>query len=174
MEKRELIKIFKENHQKLIQYVDNLDSEEFIYIYNNKWSAAQQLKHILLTLMPFPKILSSKAYMTEKFGTIDRPTWDYQKVFDNYLKTDRKSPEQFVPDTVILFDQKQEIISNIQHHVEIILILLNNYSEEELDSLSIPHPLLGKLTIREMFYLMSYHPLHHLKQVELSSENYRK
>lgn len=174
MEKQKLIKTFKDNHQKFTQYVDDLDNEKFNYIYNNKWSAAQQLKHILLTLTPFPKILPSKSYITEKFGTIDRPTWDYETVFNNYLKTDRKAPEQFVPDGVIAFDQKEEIISNIQYHIETIANLLNDYSEEELNTLSIPHPLLGKLTIREMFYLMLYHPLHHLKQIELSFENYRK
>jgi len=43
---------------------------------------------------------------------------------------------------------------------------LENYTELELDSITIPHPLLGKLTIREMFYVMSYHPLHHKMQIQ--------
>lgn len=172
MEKQELLNAFKDNHQKFTQFVDHLDPEKFVYTYHNKWSAGQQLKHVLLTLTPFPKILPSQSYIAEKFGTIDRMTWNYETVLNNYLKTERKAPAQFVPDGVITPDQKEEIIADIQHHIETITSLLSDYSEEALDALCIPHPLLGKLTIREMFYLMSYHPLHHLKQIELSLENY--
>lgn len=174
MEKQELIKAFKGNHQEFTQYIDELNPEKFVYTYNNKWSAGQQLKHVLLTLNPFPKILPSKSYIAEKFGTIDRTNWDYETVLNNYLKSERKAPAQFVPDDVITPEQKEAIIADLQHHIETITSLLSNYTEVELDTLSIPHPLLGKLTIREMFYLMSYHPLHHLKQVELSLENYGK
>lgn len=174
MEKQELLKAFKDNHQKFTQYIAHLDPEKFTYNSPNKWSAGQQLMHVLLTLTPFPKILPSQSYIAEKFGTIDRTTWDYATVLNNYLKTERKAPEQFVPDGVIAADQKEEIMSGIQHHIEIITSLLTDYSEAALDTLCIPHPLLGKLSVREMFYLMSYHPLHHLKQIELSLENYGK
>lgn len=174
MEKQELLKAFKDNHQKFTQYVAHLDPEKFAYTYQNKWSAGQQLMHVLLTLTPFPKILPSKSYIAEKFGTIGRTTWDYETVLNNYLKTERKAPEQFLPEVVISSDQKEEIVSDIQHHIETITSLLSDYSEAALDTLCIPHPLLGKLTVREMFYLMSYHPLHHLKQVELSLETYGK
>jgi len=44
--------------------------------------------------------------------------------------------------------------------------LLEQFTEEELDTLSLPHPLLGILSIREMFYLISYHPSHHLAQTK--------
>lgn len=174
MEKQELLKAFKNNHQTFTQYIDDLDIEKFIYANENKWSAGQQLKHVLLTLTPFPKILPSKNYLSEKFGTLDRSSWDYETVLNNYLKTNRQAPQQFVPNAVILFEEKEQIIRDIKNHIETITFHLNNYSEEELDLFSIPHPLLGKLTIREMFYLMSYHPLHHLKQIEVSFESYRK
>lgn len=168
MTKQQLIDNFIKNHLKVVHYVDDLDNQRFIYSYKNKWTAGQQLKHILLTVMPFPKVLLSKEFILEKFGKITRSTWDYETVLENYLKTNLKAPEQFLPEYEVKLDEKNQIISDINKNLDSIKKLLNNYSEEELDKLILPHPLLGKLTIREMFYLMTYHPLHHLKQIKMN------
>ncbi len=174
MTKQELIAAFIMNHQQAVQYIDSLADPAFTYRYDNKWTAGQQLEHILLTITPFPRVLSSKEFILEKFGKIDRPTWDYKTVLENYSGTSLKAPEQFIPQDDVRVNQKDTIISGIQKNIDSIKELLNNYSEEELDTLILPHPLLGKLTIREMFYLMSYHPLHHQKQIGQILENYLK
>ncbi len=171
MKKQELIADFIRNHEELIRYVDRLDNLEFSYSYNNKWTAGQQLEHILRTIIPFPKVLSSKEFILEKFGKINRSAWDYTTVLENYSKTSLKAPEQFVPKDDIPIIQKNEIIRDIQATLRKIASLLDTYSEDELDTLTLPHPLLGILTIREMFYLMSYHPLHHQKHIEAMLEN---
>lgn len=170
MTKEELLLLFDKNHRKIIEYVCALNDAQFIYSLNNKWTAGQQLNHIYLTLLPFPKILPAKEYLLQKYGKIDRPTWSFETVIQNYYKTSRKAPDQFLPDEITP-DQKNAIAKNIQGILVEIESLLEQYSEEELDTLIIPHPLLGRLTIREMFYLMSYHPLHHLRQIEEYLEN---
>jgi hypothetical protein len=50
---------------------------------------------------------------------------------------------------------------------------LKKYSEASLDELILPHPLLGKLTLREMLYFTIYHAghHHHLIETALSEEN---
>jgi hypothetical protein len=40
---------------------------------------------------------------------------------------------------------------------------ISRYPEKKLDSLILPHPLLGKLTLREMLYFTNYHVIHHHK-----------
>ncbi|QLH34686.1 MAG: DinB family protein [Cyclobacteriaceae bacterium] len=45
---------------------------------------------------------------------------------------------------------------------------LNRFSEAELDLYILPHPLLGKLTLREMIYFTCYHVQHHQ---ELTTKN---
>lgn len=166
MRKQELMNEFVENHLQTIRYIDQLSDLEFNYKLNEKWTAGQQLQHILLTITPFPKALLSKEYLLKKFGKIDRPTWDYKTVLEKYAKTSLKAPEEFLPNNEIRFMQKKDIISQIQKIFEDLDPIFNSYSEQELDLLTLPHPLLGKLTIREIFYLMSYHPLHHQKQIE--------
>jgi hypothetical protein len=38
---------------------------------------------------------------------------------------------------------------------------MDKFSEAQLDEYVLPHPILGKLTIREMLYFTIYHATHH-------------
>lgn len=166
MTKQELIQAFIENHKTAAAYIGSLSDAQLRYAAEGKWSPAQQLQHISLTIAPFPKVLSSKHYLSEKFGTIDRPVWDCETVMEHYFKTSLKAPVQYVPEAELQPVHKDAIMQHIQNDLEKIQLLLNGYSEEEFDALVLPHPLLGKLALREMFCLMGYHPLHHLKQIK--------
>ncbi|WP_293908025.1 DinB family protein [Sphingobacterium sp. UBA5670] len=76
-----------------------------------------------------------------------------------------QAPKQFLPEEIAT-EQKELLIARIEETLETISQLIALYKEEELDRLALPHPLLGKLSIRELFYLMSYHPIHHLNQIK--------
>lgn len=165
MLQQELIAVFVRNHLEAVQYIDGLSDKQFSYRYQQKWTAGEHLQHILLTILPFPRVFSSKQFIRDTFGTIDRQAWDYDTVLQNYAQTSLKAPEAFLPKDEVRYDQKATIIASIQQQLNAINDLLGQYSEEELDNLVLPHPLLGKLTIREMLYLMSYHPLHHQRQI---------
>jgi uncharacterized damage-inducible protein DinB len=165
MLKQELIKTFYNNHKILSDFIHSLTDEQFVFSSNGKWTAGQQFSHVYLTLQPFLKVLPSKDFILEKFGKIDRPVWSYDTVIENYFKTSRQAPAPYLPEPVNP-DQKSRIAEDLEKVLLSIQELLNQYTEEELDTLVIPHPLLGKLTIREMFYLMSYHPIHHLNQIK--------
>jgi uncharacterized damage-inducible protein DinB len=43
---------------------------------------------------------------------------------------------------------------------------VSRWSDAQLDRLQMPHPLLGKLTVREMLFFTLYHELHHIGNVE--------
>jgi uncharacterized damage-inducible protein DinB len=165
MTKQALLSTFHKNHLELIDFVNALPIEKFNFCLEGKWSAGQQLNHVYLTLVPFTKVLQSKEYVLQKFGKISRPTWGIETVKENYFKTSLKAPPQFLPEPTSI-DMKELIAIKIEEAVATIQYLLDQFSEDELDTLVLPHPLLGLLTIREMFYLMSYHPIHHLKQIE--------
>jgi len=43
---------------------------------------------------------------------------------------------------------------------------IKNYNEANLDKYIIPHPLLGKLTLREMLFFTIHHNEHHLDLIK--------
>jgi DinB superfamily len=163
--KKQIIDAFIHNHQEAADYIKALTDAEFLFSYENKWTAGQQLKHIYLTLLPFTKALASKEYLKDKFGVLDRETWNLESIMEKYLSSSRKAPEQYLPEAVTK-DQKSGIIKDLNEVIMLIAQLLNQFSEDEFNSVCMPHPLLGKLSLSEMFSLMGYHPIHHLKQVK--------
>lgn len=168
MTNQELINEFYHNHKELSDFIGALDDEKFLYSVNGKWSAGQQLEHVLLCLMPISQALNSKDFIREKFGTINRPVLSYSQVISNYktgLEQGGKAPERFLPQPVTLND-RSALTTKMLAILDTITQYLEHYSESELDTFVLPHPFLGKLSIRELLFLMTYHATHHLKQTE--------
>lgn len=167
MNTNELIEAFVANHTHSSEFICTLPDEQFMHSHNGKWTAGQQLAHLLLCLQPISRALSSADYIREKFGTQQRAAMSYEEVLattSTHLQNGAKAPERFLP-PVVEVAHRQELAQQLADITATIKKQLQGYSEEELDTLVMPHPFLGMLSIREMFYLMSYHPLHHLKQV---------
>jgi uncharacterized damage-inducible protein DinB len=168
MTTQELMQQFYASHKELIDYVAALSQDKFVYSANGKWTPGQQLAHIHLCLLPISQALSSKEFIKTKFGSIDRTTMSYDETVNTYtggLTAGGKAPDRFLPGKVTI-EQKENIIADLYTLLATISKQVQEYTDEELDTLVLPHPFLGKLTIREMLSLMTYHATHHLEQTK--------
>ncbi len=44
-------------------------------------------------------------------------------------------------------------------------VIEQNWTEEQLDNYQVKHPILGKLTMRELAYFTIYHNVHHMETI---------
>ena len=98
------------------------------------------------------------------FGKANRPSRSYAEVVTRYtdkLKAGAKASGKFIPPAKIPFSQKEELLKNLKTNVERLTVKVSAFKEEKLDSLIAPHPLLGKMTFRELLYFTIYHVEHH-------------
>lgn len=163
MERQVLTTQFHDNHKAFIAYINSIPDDDFVLSKNEKWSPGQQLDHVLKCVVPLLKALSNKAFIETKFGRIQRPVLSYEEVIKNYkhgLENGGKAPERFLPEKVELI-QREVLEVELMNNINALASSLENYSDDELDSLILPHPFLGSLTIREMLFLMTYHAEHH-------------
>jgi len=168
MTKLVLIETFCKNHEEFSSYINSLSDADFIFAAKDKWSAGQQLEHIYLCIVPFTKALASKEYIEQKFGKVNRPLWNHEEVkvrYTNVLQNGGKSPTNFVP-TIVELNKKAELTTALKETLKTISQHWETFADEELDTLLLPHPLLGTMTIREMFYLMADHATHHMNQTK--------
>ncbi|QSE98679.1 DinB family protein [Fulvivirga lutea] len=165
--KEDLIQEFKQRHLDFFQYLNSLTNEEFAIGRNTKWSAAQELDHILKSIKPLSSILPNKKLIINKFGKGRGISSDYYTLTNRYktkLSEGYKAFGNFLPvkvngyERANLLNQFFQITNKIENTLE-------QYSEEELNTLRIPHPLLGMLTIKEMMYFTNYHVLHHKNNI---------
>lgn len=152
------------NHTGFANMVDALDEKEFSSAPTGKWTAGQQLLHIYLSLKPLTGALGMpKIALKALIGTTKRASMDYDGVVEKYREALEKggvAPSTFVPEPV-LYKSKAALIEKLKKNLSKLSDNLSKYSEGELDQILLPHPLLGKLTLREMLYFTIYHVGHH-------------
>ena len=156
----------KERHQAFINYITELNENTFNYKFQEKWTAGQQLAHIVMCVKPLVYVFGlDKILIEQKFGKLDRPSQTYDELLISYLekfKEGGKAPDNFVPEE-ISFQQRENLCISLDQLIQDLCLKLCMYTESELDTYCIPHPLLGKLSLQEMLYNAIYHVEHHHK-----------
>ena len=167
MNKQAIIELVKSKYDSFIEYMGDLTAEEYVFSYQRKWSAGQQLEHIVLCIAPLVQVFSMGSVgIKQYFGLADQPRRTYDVLLKDYLgklEEGGKAPERYVPETAA-YDQRLEACGILKQMIGELCLKIERYSEEELDTLAIPHPLLGNLSVREMLYNAIYHVQHHQEQ----------
>jgi hypothetical protein len=102
------------------------------------------------------------------FGKPNRPGRSFEQLVAKYqlkLQAGGRASGPFVPKG-LPYSRKKEVLDTLERTVKKLQLRLERCSEEKLDQYLLPHPLLGKLTLREMMYFTIYHATHHLKNVQ--------
>jgi len=171
MDKQTLIKKLTENHQEFIACVSKLSPEEFSASKNDKWTAGQQLEHIYLSVKPVGLAFRLPMFLLKLiWGKSNREGRSYDELIARYhakLANGSKATGPFVPKKVDL-PKGQKLKAGLTNEVLNLCAAIEKRSEEELDQYILPHPILGKLTLREMLYFTIYHVKHHEKLIEKS------
>lgn len=168
MNKQEICTRLTKDHHSYTAYVDSLAPADFLFAPVGKWSAGQQLDHILRSVSAVRQALRLPKFVLRLiFPEANRPSKTYEGLVTKYqlkLQTGGRAGGRFVPSTVKA-EQKESLAINLNAEIKKLCSLIDHYSEGQLDSFVLPHPLLGKLTLREMLYFTIYHVQHHQKLI---------
>lgn len=168
MKQQELLKQLSEKHLDFHSLVSNLKQQEFEFQVGEKWSAAQQFDHIIKSVDALLLVFKLPRFVPKLlFGKANRPSRTYEQVVEKYhkaLESGGKAGKAFTP-PVIPFSRQSELLSKYKKVTNSLCSGVSKMSETELDLLVIPHPLLGKMTLREMLYFTLYHVQHHHQSV---------
>jgi hypothetical protein len=109
------------------------------------------------------------------FGKSNRAGRTYEQLVDKYkqkLAAGGRASGQFIPPPIPLA-KKSELISKLNRLAAKLAAQVSTRSEKDLDKYVLPHPLLGKLTIREMMYFTILHVKHHEENIKAELEKWR-
>ncbi len=168
MTKQQLIEELQRHHRAFTQYIKGLSPKQLESAPADKWNALQQAEHLIKSVGPVNMALALPLYVLRLlFGKANRKSKSYDELVAKYqskLKAGGRAPGRFVPggkekNTEVLEGKLLGLVDSLQKKV-------NALSEDQLDQYILPHPLLGKLTLREMIYFTIYHVQHHHKLVQ--------
>ena len=165
MDRSAIITELNNKYSAFSDFVAGLSDDDFVFSLNSeKWSAGQQIDHLCRSVEPLNKGLGAPEFaLKAMFGKSDHPSLSYDELVARYraaLAAGGTAPAPFRPEG-IPFIRKTELVNTLTELVAKLCSKIEKCDENKFDILVLPHPLLGKLTFREMFYFTIYHAEHH-------------
>lgn len=148
--------------------LNNHSDEQLLQAPEGKWHCLQQAKHLVIsqkaTLLAYkiPGFAVGLVY-GKRAGGVSRGYDEIVEAYLGHLNNGAKAPAEYVPKGGI---DKARLIDSFNKVGEDYLVAVATKTERELDTLQVKHPLLGKLTLRELAYFTLYHNKHHLKSMQ--------
>lgn len=172
MDKQQIIERLRAAHREFTDHLGTLTKEEFEFRNADKWTAGEQLEHIIRSVAPLGSALELPKFIPKLiFGGSSGVSRGYDEIVTVYrqaLEAGGKASGRFIPEP-IPFEKREQLFATLDRTLESLFAALAKFDEAQLDAIRLPHPLIGKLTVREMLYFTIYHVGHHLNAVRTVS-----
>jgi hypothetical protein len=173
-DKKFIDRLLRTHMDEMILFVEQQTAPQFLASPNGKWTVGQNLDHLNRSLSPVNLALRLPRFVLRwLFGKPNRTPKTYAELVQRYhqkLAAGGTASGQFIP-PVVNWDQRERLIIRFRKETGAMSRLMNRWREDELNHYLLPHPLLGKLTIREMLFFSAYHIQHHYSLLIERQEN---
>ncbi len=169
--KNEIIQKLDDISGEFSSFCAGISDELFFRQPTEKWSVAQNVTHLITSAK-----MTTLAYRLPKFivrlytGKPNRPSRSYDELVAKYkfkLEQGGRASGRFVAKPVSQQKGKENILHTFDTAMKKLITTIEaKWDDPQLDQYLAPHPLLGKLTLRELCYFTIYHTEHHLNIVK--------
>lgn len=167
MTRQEIQPLLDEKYRAFLNYLRKMPALQAYMSAPGKWSPAQQAEHLVRSVRPVALAFGlPKFILSLLFGKANRPSRSFDELVARYqarLAAGGRASKPFIPGVP---GNLPRVYSRLEKTVGRLSNRIGRFSETELDTLLLPHPLMGKLTLREMLYFTAYHADHHRRLIE--------
>jgi hypothetical protein len=174
MTKQAIITAAEEKFSSLTHYCNSIPATLFFDKPGPKWSVAENVQHLIISTN-----MSTLAFSLPKFivrwisGMPNRGSRTYGQLVEKYkqkLAEGGAASGRFIPKPITIKEGKEKLLQNWEKATgKHLTALKNNRTEKDLDNYLVKHPLLGRITLRELCYFTIYHTEHHLNIIASSA-----
>lgn len=168
MNSKEIVFILEQKHQDIFTWLENQPDSFWMKGPEGKWTAGQHILHLVNSIKMLNKALSLPKFLIKyKFGVANRPSRSYDEVAQRYEKKLSENLERAARFNQKLAtpseNQKASLLNILQIQNKKLQYKTNKLKDRHLDMLILPHPLMGKMTVREIIMWTAHHTEHHYK-----------
>ncbi|WP_250432377.1 DinB family protein [Hanstruepera flava] len=166
MEKEAIAELLEEKYSNLIEWLNLQDDSKWETGPEGKWTTGQHTLHLLQSIKPLNKAMSMPKFVLKyKFGKANRDVRNYDTVckrYDERLvdaqgKTFKGSQNMKVPS----IKDKDYLLNRLQIEQKKLQAKTRRWKDNSLNTVILPHPLMGKMPVRELVMWSAYHVEHH-------------
>lgn len=146
--------------------------EIFVQSIADAWSPAQHLEHLIKAAQPVCNALGMpKQSLREQFGFAQAPSQSFQSLQERYIQglaSGAQASGRFlptpIPANVDAGIYKQDLLREWDAIAVALIGAVSLWEDADLDEYLLPHPILGKLTVREILFFTLYHSARHISE----------
>lgn len=166
MHKDDIILKLEEKHQTLLNWLKQHEDDNWESGPENKWTTGQQALHLLQSIKTLNFALSLPKFILKyRFGKSNRDVRDFNTVVNRYnerlkdveVRTFGPSQNMKIPK----LKEKQYVLDRLQTENKKLQYKTDKWTDDQLDNYILPHPLMGKMPVREIIMWTAYHVEHH-------------
>ena len=169
---RELADALADLEQEGSNFLASLADTSFFAPQGKSWSPAEHIRHLRKSAAPVARALRIPVWILRlRFGRPEGASRPYDEVKATYLaalraggQAGRFAPSSEPPATDPVA-RRAEIMAAWHDANAALGRELQRWTEVNLDRACLPHPLIGRLTVREMIEFTLYHTAHHLNRI---------
>jgi DinB family protein len=167
--KNDLLATLKDSNRRAAAWFQGIAVNNFFERDGDVWSPSDNLDHMIKAVKPITKALKlPKITLHVMFGKPDKVSVSYEelcKLYRDVLASGGQASGRYLPNQQSPKEDTEKCKSNLLQQWsdagEELVSAADKWREDDLDRYQLPHPLLGKLTVREMLYFTIYHNLRH-------------
>jgi uncharacterized damage-inducible protein DinB len=168
----DLIGILEDSNRRVREWFTAIPATDFFTRQEETWSASDNIDHLIRAHKPIAIALKlPKITLRAMFGKPDKASISYEELCQNYRgeiargaqASGRYLPKQDDPGSNAE-TKKMELLDQFSIASTELVLAAKKWNENDLDQYLLPHPILGKLTLREMLFFTIYHNLRHASQ----------
>jgi hypothetical protein len=159
-------------HAQSTAFWGRFSDDEFFVPLGEAWSPADNLRHLDRSIKPLTQALRLPVpVIWLLFGPARAPSRGFVEIREVYrgrlaegVTAGRFAPPP-EPAPASPGIARQELMARRELRARALSAAIDRWEERDLDRCRLPHPALGKLTVREMLLFTVYHNLHHVLNV---------
>lgn len=166
MDKEAITELLEEKHNTLLNWLNRQEEDDWEAGPEGKWTTGQQALHLLQSIKPLNFAMSLPRFVLKyKFGKANRDVREYDAVIQRYKdRLEEHKGATYGPSAnmkVPPLKDKKYIINRLTVESKKLQYKTKHWKDKDLDGLILPHPLMGKMPVREMLMWTAYHVEHH-------------
>jgi hypothetical protein len=171
MDKDHIATLLDDKYNTLISWLENQNDDQWETGPEGKWTTSQQALHLLQSVKMLNNAVSMPKFMLKyKFGKANRDVRDYETVCKRYderlVNAKGKTFKGFENKKVPKLKDKPYFLKRLQIEQKKLQAKTLRWKDNDLDTFIIPHPLMGKMPVREIIMWSAYHVEHHTKTLQ--------
>lgn len=164
----EIIHALKDSARHAEEWFRAQTEEHFFTRHAETWSASDNVDHLIKAIKPIIKALKlPKVALQTLFGKPVNQSRTYEEIctiYSDEIAKGARAGGSFLPlqeDPDNAEEKKAELLQHLSLELDKLVAAVEKWQETELDEVQLPHPIIGKITVREMLFFTIHHNLRH-------------